>query len=161
MIFVVLFVLLFAVACWGIIYARGKWPLKLAAIVAIPLIALAMHTALDTYRGFPAKTEPPKEAQFVSCLVIEPDRIYLWLIPLHTNGGPLDYKPDSSEPRAYSLPYTRNLHEQCAKAQEAQKQGGPGTVGLRRGKEGRGTPGGKYHAFLLPRPHFPEKGAPR
>lgn len=158
MIFIALFVILFGLACWGVIYARGKWPLKLAAIVAIPLIALGMHSALGSYEGYPTKKQPPNVSQYVSCLVVEPTRIYLWLIPLKESKGFLEYKSDAGEPRAFSLPYTRSLHQTCAKADKAQ-QGGQGPIGLRLSEEGASSARAskRYVPYLLPPVHLPPK----
>lgn len=159
----VLFVMLFGLACWGVIHARGKWPLKLLAIIAVPVIALAVSHSLNSYKGFPIKAGLPANSEYVGCLVEEPDskthfagRIYLWLIPFARAGGPLDYKPSTNEPRAYSEPYARDLHQACQDADRAQAQYGHGAVGFKHG--GGGVNGrGKFHHYLLPDVHLPSK----
>lgn len=122
------FVLLAACLLWAVIGSRGKWWLKLLGILVVPTFGFAVWLALETYRGWPAELQPPAESVFVASLVEEPTadspgRIYVWLVPAPSHAWILAYHPGSAEPRAYTLPYSRSLHEQVRRGTEGQAQG--------------------------------------
>ncbi len=144
----VAFILLFALVLWLIVSARGKWWLKLSAIVGTLMFCLAVWNAVGSYLGWPAPPPLPQKSVLIWAQVVEPDArsghpgvIYLWLkvIKQQEGDGPagsLGYAPEPGEPRAYQLPYSRKLHEQMQGAMELRKKGK--TVILEHGK---GKPG--------------------
>lgn len=126
---------------WVVTAARGPWQIKLALILAAPLLALQVYRALNTFSGYPHNGKPPK-AQLLAGYAVEPDKqtgapgaIYLWLIPPREGRAPweLGYKPSGSEPRAYRLPYRRSTHESLEKARQALQRGA--RVGTNAGAE--------------------------
>lgn len=133
------FVLLSALLLWAVIYARGPWAIKLVLIVSVPAYAVVVLHSIEQWKGYPAAVSPPQGAALVAQLVDEPRSIYLWLIP-----------PGAERPRAYRIPYTRETHEQAAKAQSLLQTGH--RVGFRRSR-------GRYEAYDLPTP-LPQKEAP-
>lgn len=107
----VAFLLVAGLLLWFVIGSRGPWPLKLVAIVAASAFTFLLWDALDSFSGWPAEAQPPERALLLASSVDEPDAVYLWLVP-PVRPGPLEYRPDDAEPRAYKLPYSRELHEQ-------------------------------------------------
>lgn len=129
------------------------WRWRAPYIVMAPLVAVALWLGRPNPAGWPTSLHVPAHATLEWGLVDEPDpatadpgRIYLWL----DVGRP--------SPRAYSLPYTRRLHEQVQHALRSVQRGQPigvaraGTARRRRG--GRGGAGAlrfyPHPATLLP-----------
>jgi hypothetical protein len=157
------FVLLAGILLWLLAAARGPWQVKLVLIVTVPTFGVAVWHALGTFKGYPVPHAPPPEAILLASVVKEPapgqpGAIYLWLVPTATgSANPLAYRSDG-EPRAYVVPYTRQLHEQ---AQTARRLAASGRrVLLRRGGTGQPIPAGHYRAYPQPAPAPPMKGAP-
>ncbi len=148
----VAFILLAALLCWMLIGAKGKWWLKLLTILIVPSFGLAVWASISSYKGWPTTDEPPEKALLVWGVVHEPDPrtgnpgvIYLWLTPIREDSGgtlnPLGYESRNGEPRAYRLPYSRQLHDALTGAQAAAKEGRPMMFG--KGKRGRRSDGSR------------------
>ena len=116
------FALLGGLLLWLVAGTRGAWWLKLGAIVVTLGFTFAVWRALDSFSGWPTEATPPERALLVSSSVDEPDAIYLWLVP-QGGFGPLGYRSDDQEPRAYRMPYTRELHEQVDRASALARRG--------------------------------------
>jgi hypothetical protein len=127
------YIALFAIFAWFIVYARGKWAVKLAAIVAMPLFAYTVHQALAYRTGWPTSDTPPKSAKFMAGVILEPREIDLWLMV-------------GDKPRAFKVPYSRQLHKQVDQANAAAKQGVPVGVRQRRSNGQRA----RYVFYRLP-----------
>ncbi len=102
------FVILVGLLLWTVIFAKGPWLAKLILILLVPAFAVAVHRALDGYRGYPTKATIPTRAQLLASLVREPEpgdagAIYLWLL-------------EDDRPRAYVIPYSRRMHVLLARA---------------------------------------------
>lgn len=145
---------------------RIAWWAKLLAIVVVLSFNFLAWSSADSGRGWAVRSEIPEHASFLACAIIEPDiatqtagRIYLWEIPLAFKHGVLSYRPEGGEPRAYTVPYSRSLHEACVNASKA-KQAGQ-AVGIRKGRTQRSghAARGTYHAYVLPSVKLPVKGA--
>lgn len=125
----VAFLLLAALLLALLLGSGRRWPVKLAAVVIVPLYAIAVWHALATFTGWPTRVdEPPARVVYVASLVREPSAssggtIYLWATPPSSRRGPLDHRPEPGEPRAYRLPYTRQLHEALQGADDATRDG--------------------------------------
>lgn len=151
------FALLAGLLLWFVIGSRGRWWVKLSAIVVTCAFTFAVWDALDSFTGWPSTQSPPSRALLVSSTVDEPDAIYLWLIP-SPKSGLLGYRPDEVEPRAYRLPYTREQHEQVDRANGLARKGQQ--VELRRAprREGSGRDARSlFRAYRLPSPALPRK----
>jgi hypothetical protein len=116
----------------------ASWRRRVPYIVCAPPLALALWLGRPDPAGWPTTASFPKGAQLVWAQVDEPDpsvsdpgHVYLWL----DIGG--------TAPRAYSLPYSRQLHRQVLSALKAVKQGRPMGVArvARRGGHGQPIPG--------------------
>ena len=152
------FVLLGGLLLWFVIGSRGRWWLKLPTIALTCLFTFAVWSALDSFSGWPTAQNPPANALLVASTVDEPRAIYVWLVPSDASGL-LRYRPDQSEPRAYRLPYSRQLHEQVDRGTALAKQGRP--VELQRmqgGGSGRRTRF-RVRSYLFPPQSLPRKDA--
>lgn len=144
------FIMLAAVLCWQLIGAKGKWWLKLIAIVVVPGFGLAVWGSIGSYKGWPTNDGPPEKAVVIATSVREPDpktgdpgAIYVWLMPLEpiTGGSnPLGYASPGGEPRAYKFPYTRPGHEMAEGAERSIRMGRP--VAFERTAPQPANPGG-------------------
>ncbi len=106
------------------------WSVKAAAIVtAIPLF-ITTFVSLQTFLGWPSSSDLPERFQLHAALVEEPsisdDRagaIFLWLTPadnmMDEEAGP---EPPLL-PRAFTLPYSRDLHKRVEAMREAMQNG--------------------------------------
>jgi hypothetical protein len=128
------FALLGSLLLWFVIGSRGVWWLKLPAIVATMGFTFVVWQALDSFSGWPTDGTPPRRALLLSSEVDEPNAIYLWVIG-NEAGGALGYRPGATEPRAYRVPYTRELHAEIDRANQLAKQGR--RVEIRRSASGR------------------------
>lgn len=127
------FIVLIAVNLWITIAIRSFWWLKILLIAASLTLGVFVWGALESYVGWPSGADLPEEYQVLWVFVQEPTadkegQIFLWARPVESEMDlvPYDlfiYKPEVSEPRAFYLDYTRNLHEQSQKAIESLKQG--------------------------------------
>jgi hypothetical protein len=123
----------------GWLLAGGRrWRTKAVYVVCAPAVALALWLGRPDPTGWPSRAAVPTHAQLVSALVDEPDpttgdpgRIYLWL------------DLGAAAPRAFSLPYSRPLHEQVQRALDAVRHGTPvgvahaSAAGARHGRAGQ------------------------
>lgn len=146
------FIMLAAILCWQLIGAKGKWWLKLLAIVVVPGFGLAVWGSIASYKGWPTTDEPPEKALVLASSVREPDpktgdpgAIYVWLMPLKGAGtalNPFDYVSPGGEPRAYKFPYSRPSHEMLVGAEQSLKDGKPVVFERQeKGKSSGGTEG--------------------
>ena len=114
------------------------WKRRAPYIVCAPALALALWLGRPDPAGWPSRAGVPSHAGLLWALVSEPDpttanpgRIYLWV----DTGKPA--------PRAYSLPYTRSLHEQVQRALDSLKRGH--SVAVRRGSASKARKGSRQH----------------
>ncbi len=162
------FIIIGTLLLWFVIGSKGKWYLKFGAILTTLIFGYLSYSALGSFSGWPAAINVPKRSLFVSGEVIEPNkstgekgRIYIWLIPPRAHVGVFGYNPKGSEPRAFSLPYSRNLHQAVSQALAAQKKGH--MTELRnnqqsnRDDKGSVVAPGKYKAYILPPTQLPPK----
>ena len=105
-----------ALGCMYAIYTISP-PKKL--IVALTLIAASIAAPVYVYNplmdslGFAVKLEKIDNNEFLSYTVDSSQTwIYIWVID-----------PDSSEPRAYKIPYTKEDEQELAKAQQQGEEG--------------------------------------
>lgn len=143
------FIILTGLLCWHLAYAKGRWWLKLAFTVLLVGFGLEVSRALDSYAGWPTGEEMPENGQLLGAVIREPSprvgdkgAIYVWIRPLEPPvSGLLRETPSPDEPRAYRLPYSREMHEEMEQAMQALRSGQP--VGIGRGRRGghHGQPG--------------------
>jgi hypothetical protein len=128
------YLVLFILACWLVIYVKGRWWLKLMVILALPAFGILDWRSRESGRGYPTWEAMPEKGQFHWAVVEEPDpqrnpngAIYIWLLPFPGKGAkpinPLAYEPPRGEPRAYRLPYSKELHQAVEGAKGKVRQG--------------------------------------
>jgi hypothetical protein len=114
----VLYALAFAglAALAGALLSMNRVPFlaRLPLAIATPWLAILVWQAARPPIGWPDSARPPQGATLVSGVVRTPSpgdagEIDLWLEP-----------PGSTRPRAYRLPYSRELHRRVASALAAQ-----------------------------------------
>jgi hypothetical protein len=139
----------------GLLLTRRQpgWRTRAAVIVALPALSFALWQAAQPPQGWPTSGVQPREAGFLWGVIREPDpqtndpgRIFLWL------------DTGASRPRAYSLPYTRQLHRQVQAALDATKKGRQIDVtrsGGNRRSAGGGRQRGQHGSRLMFYPHPP------
>jgi len=148
------FVILAGLLLWLLAAVRGRWPVKLALICAVPAFGFAILATANSLRGWPTGDAPPKTATFVWGVVDEPDpqtgssgAIYLWLAT-------------GTKPRGYRVPYSRELHKQVEQAAALTKRGQPVAVTRRASnRHGGGGPRtrGAFDFYRLPPAQPPRK----
>jgi hypothetical protein len=153
------FVLLGGLLLWFVIGGRGAWWLKLGAIVVTCGFTFAVWNALDSFSGWPTDQRPPARALLVSSTVDEPKAIYVWLVA-PARSDVFGYRPDKAAPRAYRLPYSRELHEQVTRGAALAKKGRP--VELMHQPHGTGGRATSFvvRAFRPPPVSLPRKQTP-
>ena len=139
-----------------------RWPVKAAAITLSLGFLVVDVVALEGMLGWPSAAAPPASFQLHAAVVHEPDplsssrgAIYLWLSPRDPEGRA------SGAPRAFALPYSRELHEQAASAQ-ARLQDGRRVDGRAARKRDEHRPGSRslqVELFAAPPAKLPPKSA--
>jgi hypothetical protein len=123
---------------WALAGGQG-WRRRAPFIVCTP--ALALWLGRPDPAGWPSTAGVPSHAGLLWALVSEPDpasadpgRIYLWL------------DTGRRAPRAYSLPYSRSLHEQVQHALDTLQHGRPTVLRRARPASSRGHRAGRQAA---------------
>lgn len=119
---------------------------RAAMVAVVPALAFAVWQGSQAPKGWPTTAKPPDGAQLVYGVVREPEpgdpgEIDLWLLDAGAN-----------RPRAYRLPYSRQLHRELA---EAAKSGG--RVAVRRRKSGKETSRARFELYREPPAALPPK----
>jgi hypothetical protein len=131
--------------------ARGtRWRSRALYAVVAPLVALGLWLGRPDPAGWPSKAHVPATASLVWAQVDEPDpaaadpgRIYLWV------------ELGAGAPRAYSLPYSRPLHERVQHALNALRRGSSIAVARARSTHAAGTRGAAAAARSAPVRFYP------
>jgi len=127
------------------------WGIKAGAILVATLFYLITLMTLPGFYGWPTSEPLPQKFRLVNMEVQEPRNevdegvIYLWVVSL---------VDASDEPRAYRLPYTRELHSRLTAARKRMEFGQTLAGELDADAGGLGKRGG------LPRFYFIEKQRP-
>ncbi|MEM3000582.1 MAG: hypothetical protein QXU32_00870 [Nitrososphaerales archaeon] len=129
----VAFLLVTMLLLWFCIYAKGTIWIKTLAIVMCGYFSLVLWNSLGTYAGWPTTNEPPDEFILHWAIVVEPNKtenesgaIFIWITGVHEHKNYLTflgYSPLNMEPRAYKLPYSRQLHQAIDGAMQSLRKG--------------------------------------
>lgn len=173
------FLVLCSMGLWLITYARGSWLIKLAFISICLYFSFLMWHSLSELSGWCTDSPMPKKSIIHWILVSEPSKsstkdqggIFFWATEVDENNEivrkmsilllrPFSSKKSETEPRAYRLPYSEDLHEKSAKAMRELMKGktligereasGNGGEGLNEGGL-NGKNGGKSNGGSLSR----------
>jgi len=135
-IFTYLLIMLFL--CWSVIYSKGRIFYKCVCSAIALWFSISFFYVLPDLKGWPAEIAIPDKSRIIALTIVEPCQndpgaFYLWC----------DIKPDALqnarnlldpykqftytgklEPRAYKMPYDRELHKRLLEAQKKQRQTG-------------------------------------
>lgn len=155
--------LLDSLIIWLLASGRGRWQLKLVALILACTVNFGVISAFRYGNGYP--TGPMQQPVLVIyCYAIPPGgthpAVYIWGIPQTTQHHVLGYDITTA-PRSYELPYTLALAKQCDKANKAGQQGQPVEV-ARKGKKGKkkartGVQDPNFHFYSEPPKLFDPK----
>lgn len=140
------FLILVSVLLWFLIGSRGRWTAKFVLIGAAVWYGIALFYSARQLMGWPSPEAVPPHSQVIAMRIEEPDpqanhsgAIYIWAdLPSGESGAPDDpgtsrWHPRSlfetrhpTAPRAYKLPYDREVHRRLIRAQQQVKRM-PGT----------------------------------
>jgi hypothetical protein len=140
------FVILAIILMWIVIQTPGRYLMKAALIPPVVWFGVALYFMVPNLLGWPARQDVPDDSYVLAVMVNEPNHtrndpgaIYLWIN--HGPGDPADqtqagsavdprsiFKPEHPrDPRAYKVPYSREMHEAIVEAQD-QLQQTPGAM---------------------------------
>jgi hypothetical protein len=104
---------------------KTQWPLiaKIALIAAVTGLYFVAYSAHEGLMGWPTKERMPERFVLLATVIEEPNKeksttghIYVWV------NGLVGNKP-LAEPRAYRLPYEKDLHALLGEAMKKNRQG--------------------------------------
>ncbi len=139
------FVLLAAVLLWVVIAARGHTVAKLVLIPVTVWYGVALYYSAQNLMGWPTARAVPENSYVLAYRIREPEpkndypgAIFLWVSgqsPYQDNSRSsfsiiprnLFNYHDTRAPRAFRLPYNRQMHQNLRQAQE-QMKGQPGSL---------------------------------
>jgi len=142
----------------------SRWPgwLKGFLVVAVTVFYFFAHEEINNIAGWPSTERMPERFQLLAVVIEEPSAknpgaLYLWVNAVE-NGHPV------AQPRAYKLPYTKDLHGLLNDSLRKIRQGVSqlGTLEPKRGRPGPSwlRPGSDEQVVKLrdmPSPQLPEK----
>lgn len=156
------YVALVFLAALAVVVSRWPRPAKWAIVAATFGLYLLANEQLDAVWGWPAKVSLPPRFVLLASVIEEPGAkspgaLYLWVNAIEQG------KP-AAEPRAYRLPYAKDLHAVLDEAMKKQRQGISqlGTTEPIAGRAGLSwlRPGSNEQQVKirdLPAPQLPEK----
>ena len=130
---VLTYIILFTMFLWMLRKSDIKQWKKLFVIPLTLWWAIALYYTPLGFMGYPVSKDIPDKAIIVSYKIIEPNEeseggMYFWVIDVN-NVKPLPSDPrkafqilNRQEPRAYKLPYNKNLHKDISKKKKEQKK---------------------------------------
>jgi hypothetical protein len=142
----------------------SHWPgwLKGMLLVAVTVFYFFAHDEANNIAGWASNERMPERFQLLAAVIEEPTTkspgaLYLWVNAVE-NGKP------AAQPRAYRLPYTKDLHALLNDSLRKIRQGVSqiGTLDPKRGRQGPSwlRPGSDEQVIKLrdmPAPQLPEK----
>ena len=130
------FVIISAIVLWFSIRTPGQVIVKAILIPVTIWYGLALYYSVPNLMGWPVSQSIPENSQVLAIRIKEPDpklndpgAIYFWVNiepgstrPEHTLAAMISpksvFKYDSkTQPRAYQLPYSREMHKEIVEAQ--------------------------------------------
>src|SRR6516225_779381 len=104
--------------------SRWHWGVKAAEIAITSAFFGISYASIGGLIGWPSQARVPEHFQLDWAIVVEPDKlnglsgsIYLWVEALDENNAP------AGTPRAFRVPYSRDLADRIGHAKERLEQG--------------------------------------
>jgi len=133
---VVAFILLATVTAWNAVRTRGLLGLKFVSIGILIWYGFVVYFTIPQIMGWPTKKDLPANSKIVSVRIVEPSgeekgAMYFWLSqnPNHKRDAMNLLRPDKFliytggiQPRAYQIPYDRELHKKLLETQKEQRR---------------------------------------
>jgi hypothetical protein len=144
---------------------RWRAWVKIAMIAAVTASYFIAQSAFHGMLGWPAASTPPQKFVLLALVAEEPDRergtqgaLYIWV-------NAMDGAKPAAQPRAFRLPYARDLHALLGEAMKKNRQGISqiGTLDAPAGGKGASwfrlaaDPNVKIKISDAPTPQLPEK----
>jgi hypothetical protein len=148
----------------GLALVASQWPrwAKALLVVAVTGLYFVAENALNDTWGWPSRDKLPERFVLLAAVIEEPNKVrpgalFVWLNALE-NGKPV------SQPRAYRLPYSKDLHSLLDEGMKKARQGVTqmGSSEPKRGPKGMSwlRPGNDEQEVKIrdmPVPQLPEK----
>ena len=160
------YVFLLAMLALVLIYGRIHWLFKALLLALTAAFYQVSYQGWKQAQGWPTQAHLPDKFLLHASVIEEPDeekgtpgRIFIW-------GSDLKGSFPASEPRAYELPYDREIHSGLEDALRNQRNGNVQIGGVSKGTEqgdqprdmtGLGEEQQKLEFTNLPDPALPEK----
>ena len=133
---VVAFILLATVTAWNTVRTRGWLGLKFVSIGILIWYGFVVYFTVPQIMGWAIEKDLPANSKIISVRIIEPrgeceGAMYFWMSqkPDHEKDALNLLRPDKFliytggvQPRAYKIPYDRELHKKLLETQKQQKQ---------------------------------------
>lgn len=102
-----------------------RWPVwtKLACVVLVTAFYFVTYRSLTGMLGWPTRAELPERFLLLASSISEPDKTRGSDGSVHIWATSLDSGRPAAEPRAYALPYSRELHAQLEEANKDMRNG--------------------------------------
>lgn len=139
---------------WLLMDSKINWTLKIASVSLFCIFTVVFYSSISTFLGWSALKEDIPEKMIIRAVVVkEPSfslnvkgRIYFLLDVNKTKYknkllNMFGYESEKSEPRLFSVPYSRSLHEELQKEVIPRLKDGQVVAGtLKKGKgDGKGN----------------------
>lgn len=162
----VFFIILSILTLWFVIGSKGQWWLKAFVMVVVPTLCFIVWMSVEAMLGWPVDQIPDGTYDIVAVDIQEPNSskeiigsIYIWIKNIDDEAAYDVFKEEEKhktklEPRSHRMPYTRELHKQMRKVQEALKKGATVRVQIKP-KEGSNSSGQQepeMKLYILPPP---------
>ena len=105
------------------LYSNWSWRVKAGSIIVTTLFYVITYLSFPPLLGWPTGEQPPQRFRLVAADVVQPDKltgargmVYLWLKDLDDLSG-------RTQPRAYKLDYSTELHEAIIAAKSKLEKG--------------------------------------
>lgn len=156
--FVVLLLLMTLALLWS------SWPgwLKGVLVAGVAVFYFWANTVVHDMAGWPAADPLPERFVLLAAVIDEPTKQHAGALHVWING--IDNGKPTDKPRAYTLPYAKDVHALLEEAMKKNRQG-VSQVGTTEPKKGKGgvawlRPGSDEQVIKirdLPAPQLPEK----
>jgi len=123
------------VTLWNIIGAKGHWGIKAGVMVFVSSLCIWVWISLSAMIGWPLDQIPTGTYDLAWVEVVEPNKskdihggIYIWIKNMdktdkHDLFQQQEQHMSQRKPRAYGLPYSRELHKQMVQIKSDLKKG--------------------------------------
>ena len=133
---VIAFILLATVTAWNTVRTKGWLGLKFVSIGILIWYGFVVYFTIPQIMGWPTEKDLPADSKIVSVRIVEPNdtddgTMFFWISqnPDHKRDALNLLRPDKFliytggiQPRAYQIPYDRELHKKLLETQKQQKQ---------------------------------------